>query len=731
MGFYVQLQWIGQELGKYEESAKQGLGGKDDPITTTMNQYNPAFLVANSYYQAEYNSAVHGWNKGQLLAGELGKATLGMAKTATKVVTGIITNVLTGLLGPVGTGIGVGIAFTANLTLESVDIDARGRGGVSLNQQKLMTSLASALATAMPGSFVLALAAQAALSVAQAGFQYDKHGNQVGGFKIDNAKGEQVAMDVAVSAALDGALNGVGDAGADGARVEGGLSKALKGDGFSKAAIGAIKDVIGTGTNTTVAYAKMQATGKAGDRAAYEALNNQGIGRLGSLVGSYLGQMGAEYVGERMGKSEWLRGKVADYQEQLAREANERDQQQREVDIVRGLAVRRDGAARPSAVGPAAATGMVRLPTVQEYMDAKFPDGYEKEALPGSLRVGTDVRLLITNLAREHHVAPEAMELMLLAANNAASVDKLQAMIDGRVQLQAVSGFGWTKGFQGKYYDAPAYSRAMNETLDGKTIVDMVTQDVLMKRNAGRILGKADAGDVVVQSEVLRRIEGVAKENGYGDSEGLYHALGRGDYAGGVGVYKALAKYYTGQILAAPSDSDGAPSIAGTRGLTHTEKMLARLTYGAKFDADAISLVMHNPSGGFTSGNNISIIENSFGQGGNLRTVADVTLLMHELGHAAQFQAEQSPAYMAEAASDYAKYGMDPRTSYAYRYDLQIRDRAYKPLLGSNQFSSLRPDGQAELAADMYFGSQGMPARVDYRILRLYRQDWAGRSYGR
>ncbi len=316
LGFYPQLKHMGGYVAKADAQGKADMVGTIDPVSNLINQFNPAMMVANAAYNIETNATFKGYDRKQMIIGEMGKAVVGAAKTAVKVVTGALTNALMAvgsIVGPAGTvagaAIGVGIALVANTVVEGIEIDEQGRGGFRMNAQKWATVIASSLATAIPGSFIWAVAAQAALTIAQAGFDYDEKGNQKGGWKMTGEKWDRVGADIAINAASSYAMGGM-----DG---KGGIGGAIKGAGIGGAAGGLLSSVASSGIATMAAYGRMQITGSERDRAAYIAMGEVGMERLGGLAMSTyeaetgtLGKFGSDLVYKSDTGKEILKTKI-------------------------------------------------------------------------------------------------------------------------------------------------------------------------------------------------------------------------------------------------------------------------------------------------------------------------------------------------------------------------------------------------------------------------------------
>jgi hypothetical protein len=311
---------------------------------------------------------------------------------------------------------------------------------------------------------------------------------------------------------------------------------------------------------------------------------------------------------------------------------------------------------------------------------------------------------------------------MMLVANNVDGVASIQKMVNSGQQIQQLQGLGWTQNVQNQYYNQSLEGRAMNEQLDGRNIVDVIKMN----------LSQTSPGVAPTNKDIANALTSIAKSNGYSSVDELYSNLALGNYAGGKDLYQVMVSHYANII-----DTGGEaalPEVAnfnktGSRPLTPSEKMLAKLTYGFNFDADSIILKPNsNNRGGvnnsFTIDDTIRLSRNVI----DFRTgkPKDLATLMHELGHSAQYQAENSSMYISTALSDYIlPWRDDP-----YDYQLQMQKSNYYAgsADGARKFSQMRPDGQAELPANL-FDAAYSNNNSKYSILSLYRKDWAQRSY--
>ncbi|MBE7438182.1 MAG: C39 family peptidase [Spirochaetales bacterium] len=291
-GFYVQLKWMDGWVQQEQQRHMTAVIGTTNPIETLFNQFNPIMMIGNANYNIQMKSTFEGYDKNQMIVGEIGKMFHGMLSTTVAVGTSVLTNSLMALGGAfggpggafTGAAIGVGVAVVANTIVDGFEIDERGRGSFSMNQEKWAGVLGKSLATMLPGGVIGATLGQAAISMAQSGFEYDEKGNQVGGWKMDAAKLDRLALETTV-----GAITHVAGGGLDG--KSGGLAGALKVDGFTGRAI---NSGASSAIQVGAAYAEMQISGGATATAKYNAMNDVGMNRLGSLMASgYEWQTGA------------------------------------------------------------------------------------------------------------------------------------------------------------------------------------------------------------------------------------------------------------------------------------------------------------------------------------------------------------------------------------------------------------------------------------------------------
>ncbi len=413
-----------------------------------------------------------------------------------------------------------------------------------------------------------------------------------------------------------------------------------------------------------------------------------------------------------------------------------------------------------------------------------------------SLNPLTDVGKLITNLARERGISPEAMEQILLKNNKVGSYDELAQMVRDKKPIEIDSGKGThknglTKEFQDKYYPEVVSTKklASYEKLDGKNIFDFANEELKHQKEASekavkdakkkyddavkagkstalidglkKILTERETNNKNIKSLTQGHIiDQIAAVNGM-RTQDLYTKLGQGYYNGGTDVYAVLTKYYDKQLDHHDDVGFAKKFGDGSRGLTHAEAQLAKLTYGKDFPTDDIkikpntSLLTGNPLGNFgnwfgnlkipftnfrpfkyianannsiTDDYNISMATNGLNWNGSIKPAYRETLI-HELGHTNDFL--DGNGYRLKASMGYANNFFNPikwlsnfvnqsnplgnfmsnnltKKDYPYDFEVQMKDLDYTPL-GPNRYRDMEPDGKAELPANMFARIRNAP----------------------
>ncbi|WP_218669075.1 hypothetical protein, partial [Leptonema illini] len=146
--------------------------GSIDPLTATMNQFNPVTMLATSIQNVRVASEVYGKDAGYMAEAQ----ALGAVKGALPAIGAAVGS----LVGPAGTAIGSAIGSALASTIH-VDAKTGKRDYQTTDQTFISASVAAGLAGMNSGLL------QNLVSAASAGIEYDANGNFTGKFNAGNA----------------------------------------------------------------------------------------------------------------------------------------------------------------------------------------------------------------------------------------------------------------------------------------------------------------------------------------------------------------------------------------------------------------------------------------------------------------------------------------------------------------------------------------------------------------
>lgn len=229
------------------------IAGSIDPITATLNQFNPVVMLATAVQNVRVASEVYGTGSGYMVEAQL----LGAVKGALPAIGAVVGSVIPGLGTAVGAAIGSAIASTIHIdtTTGKRSYQTTDATGVGLVVSAATWGAGAYLTGAMQ------TVAQYSLTAASGGMKYDENGKVTGGF-------DPVAAGISMAAKAAGQYGG---------------------DLFGEGQTGSFlaSDITSTVLNVGIQYHNYSQ----GYQNNYAAVAGADLSRLGSFAGGIAGAM--------------------------------------------------------------------------------------------------------------------------------------------------------------------------------------------------------------------------------------------------------------------------------------------------------------------------------------------------------------------------------------------------------------------------------------------------------
>ncbi|KAB2928252.1 MAG: hypothetical protein F9K24_22110 [Leptonema illini] len=277
LGFYNKLDLVNRYIDGKDSDRMERMAGSIDPLTATVNQFNPVSMIATAMQNVRVASEVYGTGEGYMWEAQ----ALGAVKGALPAIGAAIGSIA----GPAGTAIGsaIGSALASTIHVDAKtgkrDYQTTDQTGISLAIAAATWSASSYAQSAMTAAQQSAEAirmTQEAIAITSAavsgGMKYDENGRLQGGFDVTGAS---------ISAVSSYAGENWGGA-------------------FGGGKVGSFlaSDITSTILNTGVQYYNYSH----GYQNNYAALANPDLTRLGSLAGglgvaAYNDNKAREFIG--------------------------------------------------------------------------------------------------------------------------------------------------------------------------------------------------------------------------------------------------------------------------------------------------------------------------------------------------------------------------------------------------------------------------------------------------
>ncbi|KAB2928349.1 MAG: hypothetical protein F9K24_22020 [Leptonema illini] len=265
LGFYNKLDLVNRYIDGKDSDRMERMAGSIDPLTATVNQFNPVSILANSIQNVRVASEVYGTDEAYMWEAQVLGAYKGMANT--------LGTAVAAAFSWTGVGIAIGAAIIASGNAIQVDTKTGSRDAVMNDRAAVGTAIG--LASMYAGNLtsganvgaadrLLAAAVNTSASSIGAGFSYNDHGN-ITGWTLSGSNGSAFWQNMGTGALSAGISEGF----IQGFNVNNAYAKDI------------ISSVSSTGVNTFAEYYKYNQ----GYQNNYAAMANPDIGNASAFWG--------------------------------------------------------------------------------------------------------------------------------------------------------------------------------------------------------------------------------------------------------------------------------------------------------------------------------------------------------------------------------------------------------------------------------------------------------------
>lgn len=265
LGFYPELDMMGEYVAKQDQKGLASAGGTIDPISATLNQFNPVAMAANIAKDIEVGTKVHGYKRGNMIEGSIMKAAKPVLKVAVNAVAAAVATAGNILAPGAAVALGAAIAVAGNALVDSIQVAEDGRITIKSNATIWRNALISGATTAITGGI-----AQFG-GLAQSAFETAKTVTNLAGDVVRSGfdEGGRFSLERGLKSAGKGAIIGA---------VGSGFGGMMGGSSVANAFGGAL-------ASNTATFAECKSGSKAAC-AQYDAIQRPGADALGSLINS-------------------------------------------------------------------------------------------------------------------------------------------------------------------------------------------------------------------------------------------------------------------------------------------------------------------------------------------------------------------------------------------------------------------------------------------------------------
>ncbi|WP_078123592.1 N-acetylmuramidase domain-containing protein [Leptonema illini] len=263
LGFYNKLDLVSRYVDGKDSERMERIQGSVDPISATINQFNPVTMLATAVQNVQIATQVHGTGAGYMWEAQVLGAYKGMANT--------LGTAVAAAFSWTGVGIAIGAAIIASGNAIQVDTKTGKRDAVMNDRAAVGTAIG--LASMYAGNLtsganvgaadrLLAAAVNTSASSIGAGFSYNDHGN-ITGWTLSGSNGDAFWQNMGTGALSAGISEGF----IQGFNVNNAYAKDI------------ISSVSSTGVNTFAEYYKYNQ----GYQNNYAAMANPDIGNASAF----------------------------------------------------------------------------------------------------------------------------------------------------------------------------------------------------------------------------------------------------------------------------------------------------------------------------------------------------------------------------------------------------------------------------------------------------------------
>ncbi|WP_179117389.1 hypothetical protein, partial [Leptonema illini] len=339
LGFYNKLDLVNRYIDGKDAGRMERMAGSIDPLTATVNQFNPVTILANSIQNVRVASEVYGKDAGYMWEAQLLQASVMPLRVGGSLL--VAAGTAAQFVPGVGTAIGaamIAVGATMSAAGNSIHVDPKtGKRSYQMTDQGAMNTLvdvvggatggavagnavaagnaaagqgavaaANAAAAATKAGSAYAMATMTGLNLVNSGMEYDSDGRYTGHWSLAGERGDNALIGTAIAFASAGTASAM-------KLQQGTLASDLT------------RSIFSTGMHMTVQYGKMYA----GQDNNYAAMAESDFSDLGSVLGTMMQSQSRDWQNDL---SDW------------AADTNDFNQTQRMVDLMTGAGVfgRRD-----------------------------------------------------------------------------------------------------------------------------------------------------------------------------------------------------------------------------------------------------------------------------------------------------------------------------------------------------------------------------------------------------